>query len=77
MALDTLGVVELTSKLASYKGGGYFDQVGPKLAQAFLDRNILIRPLGNVVYFMPPYVISDQETAQALDTIRAVLEEVE
>ena len=72
-----VGVVELTSTLANYQGGGYFDQVGPKLAQAFLDRNILIRPLGNVVYFMPPYVISDQETAQALDTIRAVLEEVE
>ena len=71
-----VGVVELTSKLASYQGGGYFDQVGPKLASAFLERNILIRPLGNVVYFMPPYVISDQETAQALDTIRTVLEEV-
>ena len=71
-----VGVVELTSKLASYQGGGYFDQVGPKLARAFLERNILIRPLGNVVYFMPPYVISDQETAQALDTIRTVLEEV-
>ena len=71
-----VGVVELTSKLASYQGGGYFDPVGPELARAFLDRNILIRPLGNVVYFMPPYVISDQETARALDTIRTVLQEV-
>lgn len=71
-----VGVVELESKLANYQGGGYFDEVGPKLARAFLERNILIRPLGNVVYFMPPYVISDQETAQALDTIRTVLSEV-
>ena len=71
-----VGVVELKSDLATYQGGGYFDQVGPRLARAFLERDILIRPLGNVVYFMPPYVISDEETAGALNTIRTVLEEV-
>ncbi len=26
-----------------------------------LERGVLLRPLGNVVYFMPPYVISDEE----------------
>ena len=72
-----VGVVELTSTLANYQGGGYFDQVGPRLARAFLERDILLRPLGNVVYFMPPYVISEQETAQALDTIGTVLEAME
>ena len=71
-----VGVVELTSTLANYQGGGYFDQVGPRLARAFLERDILLRPLGNVVYFMPPYVISEQETAQALDTIGTVLQAV-
>ncbi len=26
-----------------------------------LERGVLLRPIGNVVYFMPPYVISEQE----------------
>ena len=26
-----------------------------------LDKGVLLRPLGNVVYFMPPYVIEEDE----------------
>ncbi len=53
--------------------GGYFDRIGPRLADAFLRQGLLLRPLGNVLYFMPPYVISDAEAAWALDTIGTVL----
>jgi adenosylmethionine-8-amino-7-oxononanoate aminotransferase len=53
--LGGVGVVELRS------GGGYLDNIGPRLYQAFLERGILLRPLGNVLYFMPPYVISDAD----------------
>jgi len=28
---------------------------------AALERELLLRPLGNTVYFMPPYVIADEE----------------
>ena len=43
------------------------------MAREFLDRGLLIRPLGNVVYFMPPYAITDAEAAWALDEIGAVI----
>jgi adenosylmethionine---8-amino-7-oxononanoate aminotransferase len=52
---------------------GYLDQIGPRLAAAFLDRGLLLRPLGNVVYFMPPYCISESETAWALGQIDVLL----
>ena len=39
----------------------------------FLERGLLLRPLGNVIYFMPPYVISDDEVDWALDQVRDVL----
>jgi adenosylmethionine-8-amino-7-oxononanoate aminotransferase len=55
--------------------GGYLDGMGPKLAAAFLDRGLLLRPLGNVVYFMPPYAILDEEAHWAIDQIEAVLSE--
>ncbi|MBZ5632645.1 MAG: adenosylmethionine--8-amino-7-oxononanoate transaminase [Acidobacteriia bacterium] len=52
---------------------GYLDQIGPRLAAAFLERGLLLRPLGNVAYFMPPYCITESETAWALDQIVHVL----
>ena len=63
-----VAAVELTSNKP-----GYLDQIGPRLAAAFLARGLLLRPLGNVVYFMPPYCISESETAWALDQIAVVL----
>jgi adenosylmethionine-8-amino-7-oxononanoate aminotransferase len=67
-----VGALELDPSSAR-SGGGYFDAIGPRLAAAFLEKDILIRPLGSIVYFMPPYVISDDEVDWALDTIRTVL----
>jgi adenosylmethionine---8-amino-7-oxononanoate aminotransferase len=63
-----VAVVELQSESPSY-----LDQLGPRLAKAFLDRGILLRPLGNILYFMPPYVITESEAASVLDQITEVL----
>jgi adenosylmethionine-8-amino-7-oxononanoate aminotransferase len=71
-----VGAVELVRDKTSKDGGGYLDTLGPTLSAAFLDRGVLLRPLGNVLYFMPPYVITDDEVAWVLDEIRAVLERV-
>ncbi len=56
--------------------GGYLDTIGPRLYDAFLKRGLLLRPLGNVLYFMPPYVISDQEVDWVIGRIGDVLAEV-
>jgi adenosylmethionine---8-amino-7-oxononanoate aminotransferase len=32
-----------------------------------LDRGVLLRPIGNTVYFMPPYIIEDAEFRQLVD----------
>jgi adenosylmethionine-8-amino-7-oxononanoate aminotransferase len=63
-----VGAVELKSP-----EGGYLDSAGPRLAAEFLARGILLRPLGNVVYFMPPYCITEAETAWALEQIASTL----
>ena len=62
-----VGVVELDGD------GGYLADIGPRLGAAFLERNLLLRPLGNILYFMPPYVITETETEWALEQIREVL----
>ena len=63
-----VGIVELISDQP-----GYFDALGPRLNAAFLDRGLLLRPLGNVLYFMPPYAIEPAETEWALEQITTVL----
>ena len=50
-------------------GGGYLDEIGPELARRFLERGILLRPLGNVIYFMPPYPIAPEECHRVFDVI--------
>jgi len=52
---------------------GYASAIGATLKQKFLDRGLLLRPLGNVVYLMPPYCIEDGDLAQAYGEITDVL----
>jgi adenosylmethionine-8-amino-7-oxononanoate aminotransferase len=74
--LGGVGVVELVSDKASEGTGGYLDQIGPRLSSAFLERGLLLRPLGNVLYFMPPYVITDDEVDWVISQIAEVLGEM-
>jgi len=69
-----VGAIEIVSDPVTRSAGGYLDELGPRLAAAFLDRGLLLRPLGNVLYFMPPYVITEEETAWAINQIGEVLE---
>ena len=52
----TMIAVELASGDA-----GYLADVGPKLKAFFLERGLLLRPLGNTVYVMPPYCIGTED----------------
>jgi adenosylmethionine-8-amino-7-oxononanoate aminotransferase len=71
---DTRGIGAMAAiELAPRDGGGYLDGVGPWLYQRFLERGLLLRPLGNVVYFLPPYVVTDAECHQVFDAIEEVL----
>ena len=47
-----------------------------KCFQWGLQHQILLRPLGRTVYFMPPYVISEQEIDLLIDATLAVLDYV-
>jgi adenosylmethionine-8-amino-7-oxononanoate aminotransferase len=71
-----IGVVELVTDKATKDAGGYLDDVGPRLTKAFLDRGLLLRPLGNVLYIMPPYVITESEVAWATAQMGEVIREV-
>jgi adenosylmethionine-8-amino-7-oxononanoate aminotransferase len=49
---------------------GYLAGQGLKLAQFFADRGLLLRPLGNTIYVMPPYCVTATELDLVYDAIR-------
>jgi adenosylmethionine-8-amino-7-oxononanoate aminotransferase len=53
---------------------GYLSSLRPKLYNFFLDRGVLLRPLGNVVYVLPPYVISPEDLHRVHDTIAEAIQ---
>ncbi|MEQ8194305.1 MAG: adenosylmethionine--8-amino-7-oxononanoate transaminase [Rhodospirillales bacterium] len=55
---------------------GYAAAVGAKLKAFFLERGLLIRPLGNVIYVLPPYCIGDDALHRAYDAIEAAAREI-
>ncbi len=49
---------------------GYLSSLRPLLYQFFLSRGVLLRPLGNVVYILPPYVITPEQLNFVYDVIQ-------
>jgi adenosylmethionine---8-amino-7-oxononanoate aminotransferase len=52
---------------------GYLAHIGPHLYKDFLARDVLVRPLGNTIYLMPPYCSSDSELDQVYDLIDEIV----
>ncbi len=48
---------------------GYLAEIGPRLKAWFTERGILLRPLGNTVYAMPPYCISAEDLATVHEAV--------
>ncbi len=53
--------IELVADKATRNPYPWQERRGLRVYQHALSRGVLLRPLGNVVYFMPPYVISEEE----------------
>jgi adenosylmethionine-8-amino-7-oxononanoate aminotransferase len=67
--LGTIGAVELAGD------SGYFAARGRKFYEFAMQRNVLLRPLGNVLYAVPPYCVTDAEIDLIYGTMRLSLDE--
>ena len=48
---------------------GYLNPISKKLRVEALDKGYLLRPLGNVLYLMPPYCVTEEELDGIYDAI--------
>ncbi|SJM31964.1 adenosylmethionine--8-amino-7-oxononanoate transaminase [Mesorhizobium delmotii] len=63
-ATGTIAALDLRAGSA-----GYLAEIGPKLRAFFLERGLLVRPLGNVLYLLPPYCITGEDLDRLYDAI--------
>lgn len=66
--IGLIGALEL-------KGFDPNDRVGRKIYEIALKKGVMIRPIGNIVYFMPPYIITKEEINKMLEVCRESIEE--
>jgi adenosylmethionine---8-amino-7-oxononanoate aminotransferase len=61
----------ITALELDVRDSGYLAGIGPRLLTFFASKGLLLRPLGNTIYVMPPYCITQAD----LDEIYAAIAE--
>ena len=67
----TILAIELKSD-----SSGYASSLRQKLYHDFLDQGVLLRPLGNVIYILPPYCIKEKELEKVYKVIENQLKKM-
>lgn len=71
-AIRSIGTI-MALEFKTDNDSSYFSEMRNKLYPFFLKKNILLRPLGNLIYVIPPYIITDEELDQIYDAIEEFL----
>jgi adenosylmethionine-8-amino-7-oxononanoate aminotransferase len=58
-ACGTIAAIDVVAR-----DGGYLSALGPRLLAHFRQADLLLRPLGNTVYVMPPYCLGQEDHAR-------------
>ena len=51
----------------------YYGSIRNKLYKFFIENGIILRPVGNIVYILPPYIISDEQLTTVYEVIEKAL----
>ena len=52
----------------------YYGNLRNKLYNFFIENGILLRPVGNIIYILPPYVITTSQLQKVYETVEKALE---
>jgi adenosylmethionine-8-amino-7-oxononanoate aminotransferase len=71
--IRTLGVI-LAIEIQTEDETHYLNKASESITSFFIQRGIILRPLGNVFYVLPPYCITEKELDTVYSAIRDFLE---
>lgn len=68
-----VGAIELVANREMKEPFSSEERIGYQIYKRALTKGLLIRPLGNVLYFMPPYIITDEEMQFMIQTTKETI----
>lgn len=72
-ATRVLGVI-FALEIKTESQESYYGTMRNKLYDFFIDNGVILRPVGNIVYILPPYVITNKQLEKVYATVEKALE---
>lgn len=70
-----LGVI-FALEIKTESSASYYGTLRNKLYDFFIENGIILRPVGNIVYILPPYIITDEQLQKVYQVVENALEVV-
>ena len=70
-----LGVI-FALEIKTENQASYYGTLRNKLYDFFIENGIVLRPVGNIVYILPPYIITDSQLQKIYEVVESALEMV-
>ena len=70
-----LGVI-FALEIQSAEDEQYYGNMRNRLYNFFIDNGVVLRPVGNIVYILPPYIMTDSQLDKIYKTIEDAIEHV-
>jgi adenosylmethionine-8-amino-7-oxononanoate aminotransferase len=68
-----LGVI-FALEIETESAASYYGTLRNKLYDFFIENGIILRPVGNIVYILPPYIITDEQLQKVYEVVEKALE---
>ncbi|MGV3695464.1 adenosylmethionine--8-amino-7-oxononanoate transaminase [Flavobacterium sp.] len=72
-ATRVLGVI-FALEIKTENQESYYGNLRNKLYDFFIENGVILRPVGNIIYILPPYVISESQLEKVYATVEKALE---
>jgi adenosylmethionine-8-amino-7-oxononanoate aminotransferase len=68
-----LGVI-FALEIKTESSVSYYGTLRNKLYDFFIENGVILRPVGNIVYILPPYIITDEQLQKVYQVVENALE---
>jgi len=72
-ATRVLGVI-FALEVETETKASYYGELRNKLYDFFIKNGVILRPVGNIVYILPPYIITDEQLEKVYEVVEKALE---